>query len=60
MTDEEQAHGLIRQAKNEFGRVDILVNNTGVMQLSRVEKGLSEEWRRMFDVKRMVPKYKTL
>ena len=50
ITDEEQAHGLIRQAKDEFGRVDILVNNAGVMQLSEVEKGLSDEWRTMFEV----------
>ncbi|MEJ7816987.1 MAG: SDR family NAD(P)-dependent oxidoreductase, partial [Rubrobacter sp.] len=50
VTDEEQAHGLIQKAKDEYGRVDILVNNAGVMQLSKVEKGLSEEWRRMFDV----------
>jgi len=50
VTDEEQAHGLIRQAKDEFGRVDILVNNAGAMLLSRVEKGLSDEWRRMFEV----------
>jgi NADP-dependent 3-hydroxy acid dehydrogenase YdfG len=50
VTDEAQAHGLIRQAEDEFGRVDILVNNAGVMLLSTVGKGLSEEWRRMFDV----------
>lgn len=50
VTDEGQAHELIRKAKSEFGRVDILVNNAGVMQLSAVEKGLSDEWRRMFDV----------
>jgi NADP-dependent 3-hydroxy acid dehydrogenase YdfG len=50
ITEEEQAHGLIRQAKDEFGRVDILVNNAGVMQLSEVEKGLSDEWRTMFEV----------
>ncbi len=50
VTDESQAHELIRKAKSEFGRVDILVNNAGVMQLSAVEKGLSDEWRRMFDV----------
>ena len=50
VTDEGQAHELIRKAKEEFGRVDILVNNAGVMQLSAVEKGLSDEWRRMFDV----------
>jgi NADP-dependent 3-hydroxy acid dehydrogenase YdfG len=50
VTDEGQAHDLIRQAKDEFGRVDILVNNAGVMQLSKVEKGLSDEWRTMFEV----------
>ena len=50
VTDEEQAHNLIQRAKDEFGRVDILVNNAGVMQLSKVEKGLSDEWRTMFDV----------
>ena len=50
VSDEGQAHELIRRAKSEFGRVDILVNNAGVMQLSAVDKGLSDEWRRMFDV----------
>ncbi len=50
VTDEAQAHGLIRRAEDEFGRVDILVNNAGVMLLSTVGKGLSDEWRRMFDV----------
>ncbi|MDQ3362740.1 MAG: SDR family NAD(P)-dependent oxidoreductase [Actinomycetota bacterium] len=50
VADEGQAHGLIRKAEDEFGRVDILVNNAGVMLLSTVGKGLSEEWRRMFDV----------
>jgi NADP-dependent 3-hydroxy acid dehydrogenase YdfG len=50
VTDESQAHGLIRKAREEFGSVDILVNNAGVMLLSTVGKGLSDEWRRMFDV----------
>ncbi len=50
VTDEEQAHGLIQKARDEYGRVDILVNNAGVMQLSKVEKGLSDEWRTMFNV----------
>jgi NADP-dependent 3-hydroxy acid dehydrogenase YdfG len=51
VTDEQQAHGLIRKAKDEFGRVDILINNAGVMLLSKVEKGLSNQWRQMFDIK---------
>jgi NADP-dependent 3-hydroxy acid dehydrogenase YdfG len=50
VTDEEQAHDLIQRARDELGQVDILVNNAGVMQLSKIEKGLSDEWRRMFDV----------
>ena len=50
VTDEGQAHDLIQRAKDELGSVDILVNNAGVMQLSKVEKGLSDEWRTMFEV----------
>jgi NADP-dependent 3-hydroxy acid dehydrogenase YdfG len=50
VTDESQAHGLIQRAREEFGSVDILVNNAGVMLLSTVGKGLSDEWRQMFDV----------
>jgi NADP-dependent 3-hydroxy acid dehydrogenase YdfG len=50
VTAEEQAHALVDRAIGEFGRIDILVNNAGVMLLSKVEKGLSDEWRRMFDV----------
>ncbi|MDQ3922275.1 MAG: SDR family NAD(P)-dependent oxidoreductase [Actinomycetota bacterium] len=60
VTDEEQAHDLIRQAKDEFGRVDVLVNNAGVMLLSRTDKGLSDQWRQMFDIKASVAKHKTL
>jgi NADP-dependent 3-hydroxy acid dehydrogenase YdfG len=50
LTDEQQAHALVDRAIGEFGRIDILVNNAGVMLLSKVEKGLSDEWRQMFDV----------
>lgn len=50
ITDEKQAHSLIHTAREEFGRVDILVNNAGVMLPSRIEKGLSDDWRKMFEV----------
>jgi NADP-dependent 3-hydroxy acid dehydrogenase YdfG len=59
ITDEEQAHNLVRQAVEEFGRVDILVNNAGVMLLSRIERGLSDQWRQMFDVNVMGLLYAT-
>jgi NADP-dependent 3-hydroxy acid dehydrogenase YdfG len=50
VTDEQEAHDLIKRGRDEFGRVDILVNNAGVMQLSKVQRGLSDEWRTMFEV----------
>ena len=50
VADEQQAHALVDRAIEEFGKIDILVNNAGVMLLSKVEKGLSDEWRQMFDV----------
>jgi NADP-dependent 3-hydroxy acid dehydrogenase YdfG len=59
VTDEEQAHALIQKAEEEFGSVDILVNNAGVMLLSKVEKGLSDQWRQMFDVNVMGLLYAT-
>jgi NADP-dependent 3-hydroxy acid dehydrogenase YdfG len=50
VTDEGQAHDLVRRAVEEYGRIDILVNNAGVMLLSTVQKGLSDQWRTMFNV----------
>jgi NADP-dependent 3-hydroxy acid dehydrogenase YdfG len=50
VTDEGQAHDLINRAAEEMGRVDIVVNNAGVMLLSRIERSLSDQWRQMFDV----------
>jgi NADP-dependent 3-hydroxy acid dehydrogenase YdfG len=59
VTDEKQAHNLVQRAVEEFGRLDILVNNAGVMLLSNIDKGLSDEWRRMFDVNVMGLLYAT-
>jgi NADP-dependent 3-hydroxy acid dehydrogenase YdfG len=59
VTDEEQAHDLVRRAVEEFGHVDILVNNAGVMLLSTVSKGLSDQWRTMFEVNVMGLLYTT-
>jgi len=50
VTDEGQAYALIRRAEEEFGRGNILVNNSGVMLLSKIGNGLSDQWRQMFDV----------
>ena len=59
VTDEEQAHALIQRAVEEFGRINVLVNNAGVMLLSTVGKGLSYQWRQMFEVNIMGLLYAT-
>ena len=59
VTDEAQAHALIQKSVDEFGRIDVLVNNAGVMLLSKVSKGLSDQWRQMFEVNVMGLLYAT-
>jgi len=59
VTDESQAQDLIHRAVEEYGRIDILVNNAGVMLLSTVGKGLSDQWRQMFEVNVMGLLYAT-
>jgi clavulanate-9-aldehyde reducatase len=48
--DEVQARGFVRGAAEELGRLDVLVNNAGVMLLGPVEGVDTEQWRRMVDV----------
>ncbi len=46
---EEQARSFVQRAHAELGRLDVLVNNAGVMLLGPVENAPTEEWRRMID-----------
>jgi clavulanate-9-aldehyde reductase len=50
VADEAKAVGFVRDAAERLGRLDVLVNNAGVMLLGPIEDAPLEEWRRMIDV----------
>ncbi|PQP88952.1 SDR family oxidoreductase [Paenibacillus sp. AR247] len=50
VTNIEQMQSIIRLAQSRFGRIDIIVNNAGVMPLSPLEALKVDEWNRMIDV----------
>src|ERR671914_210400 len=50
VTDEEQARSFVEGANERLGRLDVLINNAGVMLLGPVDGADTEEWRRLVDV----------
>jgi clavulanate-9-aldehyde reductase len=49
VTDEAQANSAVASAVEAFGRLDIVLNNAGVMLLGRIEGADTEDWRRMIN-----------
>ncbi len=47
--DEAQARAFIERTHSELGRLDVLVNNAGVMLLGPIENAPTDEWRRMIE-----------
>ena len=50
VTQRSQLETIVQQAQRQFGRVDVLINNAGVMPLSALDQLKVEEWERMIDV----------
>jgi NADP-dependent 3-hydroxy acid dehydrogenase YdfG len=50
VTDREDVAAFAQSALDEFGRIDVLVNNAGVMPLSPMASLKVDEWDRMVDV----------
>ncbi|WP_025716963.1 SDR family oxidoreductase [Paenibacillus sp. 1-18] len=50
VTQREQMEAFIKFAEKTFGRVDVILNNAGVMPLSKLEALKVEEWDHMIDV----------
>jgi NADP-dependent 3-hydroxy acid dehydrogenase YdfG len=50
VTDREQVKALVDAAVQNFGRVDVMLNNSGLMQQSPLERLKVDEWDNMIDI----------
>ena len=50
VSDEEIVRGMVGTVMEEFGRVDVLVNNAGVSLISPAEETTLADWRRVLEV----------
>lgn len=50
VTHRDQVKGLVAAAVNAYGRIDVMINNAGLMPQSPIERLKIDEWDRMIDV----------
>ncbi|MDQ4042608.1 MAG: SDR family oxidoreductase, partial [Actinomycetota bacterium] len=55
VSDEGAVRGMVEAAMAEFGRVDVLVNNAGISQITPAEETTLADWRRVLEVNLIGP-----
>jgi NADP-dependent 3-hydroxy acid dehydrogenase YdfG len=50
LAKESEAQRIVKETETHFGRIDVLVNNAGVMYLEPIANASLERWRSMFDL----------
>ncbi|KLU02755.1 Short-chain dehydrogenase/reductase SDR [Rhodopirellula islandica] len=50
VTDVEQVQALVNKAVDAFGRVDVVINNAGLMSIAPLSELKVDEWERMIDI----------
>ncbi len=50
VTEQEQVDELVDKAADEFGRIDVMLNNAGLMPFAPLERRKIDEWEQMIDV----------
>lgn len=50
VTQRDDVHNAVNETVSKLGRVDILINNAGVMLLTMMKNLNVEQWERMVDV----------
>ncbi|PRD17669.1 UNVERIFIED_CONTAM: putative oxidoreductase [Trichonephila clavipes] len=50
VTVQQQVQALADVAIAEFGRIDVMINNSGFMAIAPMEQGRTDEWDRMIDI----------
>lgn len=50
VTHRAEVEAFVRAALDQYGRIDVLVNNAGLMALAPIEATLVDEWERMVDI----------